>query len=527
MKILSASAIDLLPWPVRTILGGVAAVVSVAITFAIPAMHAFPILLAFPTVILSAWFFGMAGSFGCALVDVTLIDLLLTQAQFHFSTGFALEEVRLSLFLVLSTLLGVLLRRWADQRAELKAQDLKKSLLLEQAQRQMAEERLRAGDALRDRDTALQIALRASGMGLWTWDVQRGDIHWSDEVYRIIGYAPGEVEPRNEVWFNALHPDDAPGMQADMEKVLKTGGEIAKQYRVVWPNGAVRWVESQGRCLRDSEGQISWIMGVINDVTHRKLAEEAMLRAEKLAVAGRLAASVAHEINNPLEAVTNLLYLVTMSDTLEAAQTHARNAFDELLRVSLITQSTLKFHRQQGTPKITMLSEVMEGVASLFRGRLLAAGIVLEMRSANEVAIACMPSEAQQVFANLIGNSVEAMPHPGKIVVRLRPSRNWRNRDVEGMRVTICDSGTGMDRATLERVFEPFFTTKPETGTGLGLWVVVQLVERHGGTVNVWSRQRYGASGTAFSIFLPMAPAEVEGVEVESTAVPALSVEAP
>jgi PAS domain S-box-containing protein len=501
--------------------------VSVGVTFSIPALHAVPLLLAFPTVVLSAWFFGMAGSFGCAIVDVTLIDLLLTKAEFHFSTGFAQEEVRLSLFLILSTLLGVMIRRWAEQRAELKAQDLKKSLLLEQAQRQMAEERVRAGEALRDRDTALQIALRASGMGLWTWDLQRDVIHWSDEVFRIIGYVPGEVEPRNEAWFNAIHPDDAAEMRADMARVLETGDEFSKQYRVVWPEGTVRWVESQGRCLRDTEGRISWIMGVIIDVTHRKVAEEAMLRAEKLAVAGRLAASVAHEINNPLEAVTNLLYLVTMSHTLEAAQTHARDAFDELLRVSLITQSTLKFHRQQGMPKITMLSEIIDGVAALFRGRLIAAGSAFEIRSANEVAIACMPSEAQQIFANLVANAIDAMPRPGKIVVRLRPSRNWRDREVEGMRVTICDSGTGMDRATLRRVFEPFYTTKPETGTGLGLWVVVQLVERHGGTVNVWSRQRRGASGTAFSIFLPMAPSEPQGVEVESNAMQAVSVETP
>ncbi len=527
VKIPSASAIDHLPWPVRTLLGCATASVSVGVTYAIPTLHAFPLLLAFPTVVLSAWFFGMGGSFGCAIVDVTLVDLLLTKEQFHFSTGFAEEELRLSLFLVLSTLLGVLIRRWAEQRVELRAQDLKKSLLLEQAQRQMAEERVRSGETLRDRDTALQIALRASGMGLWTWDLQRDAIHWSDEVFRIIGYRPGTVEPRNEIFFNAVHPDDVADMQADMARVLETGGEISKQFRVVRPEGTVRWVESQGRCLRDTDGRLSWIMGVITDVTHRKVAEEAMVRAEKLAVAGRLAASVAHEINNPLEAVTNLLYLITMSGTLEEAQAHARNAFDELLRVSLITQSTLKFHRQQGTPKITMLSEIIDGVAALFRGRLLAAGSSFEIRSTNEVAIACMPSEAQQIFANLVANAIEAMPRPGKIVVRLRPSRNWRNREVQGMRVTICDSGTGMDRATLRQVFEPFFTTKPETGTGLGLWVVVQLVERHGGTVHVWSRQCSHASGTAFSVFLPTAPSEPEGVEVESSAVPALSVDTP
>jgi PAS domain S-box-containing protein len=529
LKIPSESAIEQLPWPVRTLLGCLTAVVSVGLTYSISPMRAFPLLLAFPTVVLSAWFFGMAGSFGCAVLDVTLVDLLLTKTQFRFSTGFAQEEVRLSLFLVLSTLLGVLIRRWADQRAELNAQELRKSLILAQTQRQMAEERARAGEALRDRDAALQIALRASGMGLWTWDVVRESTQWSDEMFRIIGYEPDEFEPKNHIWFDAIHPDDAETMREAFAHDMEHADEFQRQYRVIWPDGTVRWVESQGRCVRDKEGHATWMMGVISDVTHRKRAEEAMLRAEKLAVAGRLAASVAHEINNPLEAVTNMLYLITMSGNVEEAHGHARNALDELLRVSLITQSTLKFHREQGAPKITMLSEVIESVIALFRPRLITAGITVDVRAANEVAIACMPSEAQQIFANLMANSIEAIPQSGKILIRLRPSHNWRNRTVDGMRVTICDSGVGMDRATMRRIFEPFFTTKLETGTGLGMWVVAQLVDRHGGHVGVWSRQRYGASGTVFSIFLPTAhPSSTAlGVEVEPAALQAVPVEAP
>ena len=176
-----------------------------------------------------------------------------------------------------------------------------------------------------------------------------------------------------------------------------------------------------------------------------------------------------------------------------------------------------------------MLSEVVEGVIALFRPRLLAGGITVDIRAANEVAIACMPSEAQQIFANLVANSIEAMSERGMMVIRLRPSRNWRAHAVDGMRVTFCDSGVGMDRATMRRIFEPFFTTKPETGTGLGMWVVAQLVERHGGNVRVWSRQRFGASGTVFSIFLPMAhpSSAASGVEVEPASVQAVPVEAP
>ena len=523
----NAKAIDDLPWPARTLFGCTAAVFSVGVTNEIHPLHSFPLLLAFPAVVLCIWFFGMAGGFGCAVVAVSLVDLLLTKAQFRFSTGFQLQEMRLSLFVILSTLLGVLIRRWAEQRAELQAQELRKSLILEQTQRQMAEERARAGEALRDRDAALQIALQASGMGLWTWDVQRASLQWSDEMFRMIGYAPGEIEPDTDAWFNAIHPDDVADIRADMERVLASEETFHKQYRVVLPDGAIRWVEGQGRCQRDSNGRPSWLMGVVTDVTNRKRSEEAMLRAEKLAVAGRLAASVAHEINNPLEAATNLLYLITLSQNAEEAHAHARTALDELLRVSMITQSTLKFHRQQGLPKITMLSEVIEGVIALFRPRLNAAGSRVEVRAVNEMAIECMPGEAQQIFTNLVSNAIEAMSEPGRLVIRLRRSCDWRDRSVEGMRVTIGDSGMGMDRATTRRIFEPFFTTKPETGTGLGMWVVAQLVERHRGHVRVWSTQRYGFSGTVFSVFLPTShPSGVKGVDVEAGEIPAVPVEA-
>jgi two-component system CheB/CheR fusion protein len=245
------------------------------------------------------------------------------------------------------------------------------------------------------------------------------------------------------------------------------------------------------------------VVGVLADVTHRKLTEEAMLRTEKLAVAGRLAAAMAHEINNPLEAVGNLLYLISISETSDAVRSYATKALDELMRISMVTQQTLQFHRQTGTPTITHLSEVITVVLSLFRTKLRAAGIAIQVRSSREEGVRCMPSELQHIFANLVSNAIDATPHGGRLVIRLRPSLDWRNGKTNGMRVTFADSGTGMNRATMRRIFEPFFTTKAETGTGLGMWVVSQLVNRRHGDVRLWSTQREGCSGTAFSIFLP------------------------
>ncbi len=526
-KIPTALTIERLPMVVRILLGCAASVLSVALTYWFTPLRAFPLLLAFPTVVVSGWFFGMAGSFGCAVLDVILIDTLLTKAQLRFSTGSAQEELRLYLFIILSTLLGVLIRRFADQRAEMASAELKRTLEREVTQREIAEERARTSEVLRERDQLLQLAMRANGMGLWVWDFKEGTIYRSDEVYRMVGCEPGAFGPQPEEWLPFVHPDDREGLAEAFAQSRATGKDFHHRYRVCWKDGSLHWLESQGKCQSDGEGRIMRIVGVMADVTHRQRTEEAMLRAEKLAVAGRLAASVAHEINNPLEAVTNLLYLITLSDTVADAHMHARTALDELLRVSMITQSTLKFHRQPGTPKITMLSEVVEGIAVMFRGRLSAAAITFDMRVSDEVAIACMPSEAQQIFSNLMANAIEAMPRGGRMIVRLRPSHDWRNGKIEGMRITFGDTGVGMDRATMSRIFEPFFTTKTETGTGLGMWVVAQLIERHGGQIRVRSSPRYGVSGSVFSIFLPAGRANPEGVDMESGEGRSVSVEPP
>jgi PAS domain S-box-containing protein len=503
----STTAMERWAWPLRALLGCCAASLAVALTYSITPLRAFPLLLAFPTVVLSCWFLGMWGGVLCAITDAVLVDRFLTQNQFRFSIGFAREELRLAVFLSVSILLGWAIRRLAEQRALIATQELRQRLTVANAERQLAEEHARASEALRDRDDVLQIALRANGMGLWVWDLQENCVQWSEEVYRIVAREPGSVEPTLIAWLRYVHPEDADRVHEAVLRTRNTGAEYHQQYRVIWPDGAVRWLESQGKCQRDGAGKVTRVVGVLADITGRKQQEEAMLRAEKLAVAGRLAASVAHEINNPLEAVANLLYLITHSDTVEAAQVQAQQALDELMRVSLITQQTLKFHRQAGTPKATKLSEVVQTVLALFRGRLRTSQISAEVQAEREVSIACMPGEVQQIFANLVSNAIDSMLLGGRLLIRLRPSHDWRNRRISGMRITLCDSGAGMDAATMRRIFEPFFTTKTETGTGLGMWVVAQLVERHQGHVRVWSTQRPGASATVVSVFLPLGDA--------------------
>ncbi len=512
----SSERMGRLPWPVRLLLGCLMAIGVVALTSEVAPLRAFPLLLAFPTVILAAWFLGLWGAAGCALTVVVLVDEFLTRTQFKFSTGNFSQELRLAIFVLITLLLGWSVRRLAQQKAELANQELKRRLELAESERRLAEERAIAHQQLRYRDDALQIALKASGMGLWVWDLERHVVHRSDEVYRMVGCEPGAFGSEPEAWLKFVLPEDVPALDVAFAKVMAEGADYHEQYRVRWPDGSTHWLESQGKCQMNADGKVSRIFGVMADISRRKLADQALLRAEKLAVAGRLAASVAHDINNPMEAVANMLFLISMTDSLEEARSQASSALDELMRIALVAQSTLKFHRETGVPKTTLLSEVIDTVLSMFRGKLQSMEIAVELKAERERPIHCMPSETQQIFANLIANAIEAMQRNGRLHIRVRPSRDWRDRTTAGMRVTICDTGAGIDRATLSHIFEPFFTTKTETGTGLGLWVVAQLLDRHKGSVRVWSSKVPGASGTAFSVFLPFGDAATDQGSSES-----------
>jgi PAS domain S-box-containing protein len=511
--VFNARSIERQAWPMRALLGFCIGVATVVLTYAVGPLRLFPLLLGLPVVILAFWFLDAWGGVVCAFTEAVLVEIFLTSSQTRFLLGQPGAKLRMPLFIVISISLGWTLRMLSQQKTELGRQELERRLLIADGERRLAEERAHATQALRDRDAMLQIALNANGMGLWVWDLQAERVYWSDAMYRMAGHEPGSIDPSFEAWANFIHPEDRARVVEARREAADNGKDYHQQYRVCRKDGTVRWLESQGKCLTDDEGRITRVVGVLSDVTPRLLAEEAMLRAEKLAVAGRLAASVAHEINNPLEAVSNLLFLITLTDTTENAREHAEVALEQLMRVSQITQQTLKFHRQSGAPSMTRLSEVVENVRALFQPRLVANGIDVDVRTQEEIDVTCMPGEAQQIFANLIGNAIEAMPRGGRLTVRLRPSVDWRDGMTPGMRVTFVDSGVGVDRPTMSRMFEPFFTTKIETGTGLGLWVVAQLVERHRGHVRVWSRQRAGSSGTAFSVFLPLNESAEPNVE--------------
>jgi PAS domain S-box-containing protein len=274
------------------------------------------------------------------------------------------------------------------------------------------------------------------------------------------------------------------------------------------PPSAWTWLASLYP-VRTTPQQVRWVGVIVLDASERKRSEDALRKSEKLAVTGRLAASIAHEINNPLEAITNLLFLLRNYSAIDdTARNYVIMAEYEVRRIAEITQQTLRFYRQNTLPARATMSELLDSVLSLYQGRVNSLNLRVERDYDPEMDLFCFAGEIRQVFANLVGNAIDAAGEGARLTVRVRRSRNWKNPKEAGVRFAVADAGSGMEPEVQQRIFEAFFTTKYVTGTGLGLWVSHEILMKHRGLVHVRSRtadpnRPDRSSGTVFQIFLP------------------------
>jgi PAS domain S-box-containing protein len=261
---------------------------------------------------------------------------------------------------------------------------------------------------------------------------------------------------------------------------------------------------------RNSGTEIGGIVIFMDDITERKQTEEALMRSEKLAAVGRMSATIAHEINNPLEAMTNLVYLLGQSVTEAGAREYVDLLDRQVRTLSRLATQTLKFHRDSGRPTKFKLAELIGELLEFYGPKAKKHGVTLAGRFDAAGEIAASIGEIRQVISNLLINAIEATPQDGKVTVHVYKSADRRGNGPSGYRISVADSGAGIDPKYRARLFEPFFTTKGEEGTGLGLWVSMGIVNRAGGFMRVRSSQRRGSSGTCFSVFLPATAAGFE-----------------
>jgi PAS domain S-box-containing protein len=324
---------------------------------------------------------------------------------------------------------------------------------------------------------------------------------WNEGASRMFGYSADEMlgQPILRLIPEELHYEE--------DEILRKirVGESTEHYETTRTkkNGDRFEISVTISPIRDESGKIIGASKIARDISNRKRVERLLVQSEKLAATGRMAATIAHELNNPLESLVNLIFLARQDCGPDGkAYDYLLTAEGELARMSHIARQTLGFYRDTGSPTEVYLHQLMENVLSVYSSKLISAGVTIDKQFGDQRKMLVRKGEILQIFSNIITNAADAMRQGGLLSISIREIVSSTG---DGIQTVIRDTGVGIRQEHLAQIFEPFFTTKGDLGTGIGLWVTKQLVEGRGGEISVVSSTENGNSGTTVTIFIPFA----------------------
>jgi PAS domain S-box-containing protein len=435
-----------------------------------PVMHQDPFVIFILGVVFTARFFGFGPAVLCTFSSALVLDYFVFRPRLGVGAS-EIEFQRLGIFVLISVLVAGLARQ--RSRAETRADEVRQQL---------------AAIVTSSEDAILSFTVD----GMVT--------SWNRGAESLYGYSAAEIIGRP---LAVLVPTDRMGELERLNRAERIGSyETERVHR----NGARLRVLLSVSPIRNEQGELVGASAIARDITQQKRTEEALRRNERLATAGRLTAAIAHEIKNPLEALTNLVYLARHD--MAGRDGYLRLAEQEIERLDAIAQQALGFVREGASPERMDAGKILEEVVQLYLRKLQTGKVALEKHAGGDLEILGYPGELRQLFSNLILNAMDAMKDGGRMRLRVVRAHEWSNQRRDGVRITIADTGNGIQARDLPHIFEPFYTTKKETGTGLGLWLAYGIVQKHSGWIRVASRTGPGTSGTVFSVFLPESPAK-------------------
>ena len=321
---------------------------------------------------------------------------------------------------------------------------------------------------------------------------------WNDAATRVFGYSPEEMIGASILKLIPEH------LHSDEKKIIENirAGRRIEHFETVRlaKDGRLVDVSLTISPIKDEKGQVMGASKILRDVSSRKRMEKSLLEAEKIAATGRMAATIAHEVNNPLEAVMNLLYLLREKVTDDEGRDFLATAEEELGRVSHIAKQTLGYYREHAAASLASVSDIADHALTIYTPRCTAAGITVSRSISPSTKIVLRRGEIMQVISNLIANSIYAMSNGGTLSLSVSDVTT----EGDGVVLTVEDDGLGIAPADLPKVFDAFFTTRTTVGTGIGLFVAKQFIEGHGGRISIESNCEPDRHGTIIRVFLPL-----------------------